>query len=72
MSFVKTLAALAAGVAATKGYSKFREAGGMAGLQKSLQDNPMIANNPQLKAMFDRFDGRRPLWRAGRDWTGAI
>ncbi len=55
MSFVRTLAALAAGVAATKGLERFRQGGGMAGLQKSLQDNPMIANNPQLKEMLDRF-----------------
>lgn len=38
MSFIKTLATLAVGVAAAKGYDKFRQLGGMAGVEKSLRD----------------------------------
>ena len=38
MSFVKTLAALAIGIAAAKGYDRFRKAGGMDNVQKSLDD----------------------------------
>ncbi|MBS0565748.1 MAG: DUF533 domain-containing protein [Proteobacteria bacterium] len=37
MSFIKTLATLAIGVAAAKGYDRFRQAGGMAGLEKNLR-----------------------------------
>jgi uncharacterized membrane protein YebE (DUF533 family) len=55
MSFVKTLAALAAGVAATKGYERFRQGGGMAGLQKSMQDNPVLARYPEAKRMIEQF-----------------
>jgi hypothetical protein len=57
MSFVRTLATLAAGVAAAKGYDKFRQMGGIGGVQKALQDNPMIANNPQLKGILDSLSG---------------
>ena len=37
MSFVKTLATLAIGVAAAKGYDRFRQAGGMKGLESTLR-----------------------------------
>lgn len=37
MSFVKTLATLAVGFAAAKGFEKFSQAGGMAGMQERLQ-----------------------------------
>lgn len=37
MSFIKTLATLAVGFAAAKGYQKFRQGGGMAGLQDNLK-----------------------------------
>ncbi len=57
MSFVRTLATLAAGVAAAKGFDKFRDMGGVAGVQKALQDNPMVANNPQLKGLLDSMSG---------------
>lgn len=42
MSFVKTLATLAAGYAAAKGLEKYKEMGGMAGVQKSMRDNPQV------------------------------
>lgn len=37
MSFIKTLATLAVGFAAAKGFQKFRQGGGMAGLQDNLK-----------------------------------
>lgn len=37
MSFVKTLATLAAGIAVARGYDKFREMGGMTGMQDRLR-----------------------------------
>jgi hypothetical protein len=37
MSFVRTLATLAAGYAAAKGMEKYKEMGGMAGVQKSMR-----------------------------------
>lgn len=42
MSFVRTLATLAAGYAAAKGVEKYREMGGMAGVQKAMRDNPQV------------------------------
>ena len=44
MSFVRTLATLAAGYAAAKGFEKYKEMGGMAGVQKSMRDNPQMAS----------------------------
>lgn len=38
MSFVKALATLAAGFAAAKGYEKFKQMGGMAGVEQSLRN----------------------------------
>ena len=57
MSFVRTLAALAAGVAAAKGYDKFRQVGGMSGVQKALQDNPMLAKYPEAQRMIEQLTG---------------
>lgn len=37
MSFIKTLAAVAVGIAATKGYQKYQQGGGMAGMQDMLK-----------------------------------
>lgn len=48
MSFVKTLATLAAGFAAAKGYDKFKDMGGMPGVKEAM------ANNPQLNQMSDQ------------------
>ena len=44
MSFVRTLATLAAGFAAAKGYDKYREMGGMPGVQKAMRDNDTVAD----------------------------
>ena len=43
MSFVRTLATLAAGFAAAKGLDKYRQAGGWAGVQKAVESNPSLA-----------------------------
>ena len=48
MSFVRTLATLAAGFAAAKGYDKYKDMGGMPGVQDAMR------NNPQLNAMSDQ------------------
>ncbi|MEL6168048.1 MAG: DUF533 domain-containing protein [Pseudomonadota bacterium] len=56
MSFVKTLATLAVGFAAAKGYDKYREMGGMAGVQKAMRDNPMVQNTTdQMADMMDKM-----------------
>lgn len=49
MSFVRTLASLAAGYAAAKGLDQYKKMGGMAGLQEAMK------NNPQLTQMSDQF-----------------
>lgn len=43
MSFVRTLATMAAGFAAAKGLDKYRQMGGMDGVQKAMKDNPSLA-----------------------------
>lgn len=57
MSFVRTLAALAAGFAAAKGHAKFRQMGGMEGVRKALENNPMLAQNPAAKQMLEQVTG---------------
>jgi uncharacterized membrane protein YebE (DUF533 family) len=57
MSFVRTLATLAAGFAAAKGYDRFRQMGGMDGVRKALEQNPAIANNPAARQMLDMLGG---------------
>ncbi|MFT4149376.1 MAG: DUF533 domain-containing protein [Paracoccaceae bacterium] len=48
MSFVRTLATLAVGFAAAKGVDKYRQMGGMAGVQKAIKDNPSLAPLEQM------------------------
>lgn len=70
MSFVKTLATLAAGFAAAKGHEKYKDMGGMPGVKEALRDNPQINQmseqafemmekmglpTDQLKGMRDQF-----------------
>ncbi len=56
MSFVKTLATLAAGYAAAKGVEKFKEMGGMAGVQQAMANNPATAGmTDQLTGMMDKM-----------------
>ncbi len=73
MSFVKTLATLAAGFAAAKGYDKYKDMGGMAGVKDAMRGNPQVAQvsdqafdmmekmglpTDQLKSMRDQFLGQ--------------
>jgi len=53
MSFLRTMAALAAGFAAAKGLDRYRAMGGMAGVKEALAKNPAVAANPGLRKMLD-------------------
>lgn len=58
MSFVRTLATLALGVAAAKGYSKVKQAGGISGVQDALKSNPATAGMAQqAEEMLNRLGG---------------
>jgi uncharacterized membrane protein YebE (DUF533 family) len=55
MSFVKTLATLAAGFAVAKGYEKYKDLGGMAGVREQMQENPAVVNaTDQMGAMLEK------------------
>ncbi len=73
MSFVKTLATLAVGFAAAKGYDKYKTSGGMEGVKDALQNNPQLAGmqdqafetmekmglpTEQLRGMAEQFLGK--------------
>jgi uncharacterized membrane protein YebE (DUF533 family) len=56
MSFVKTLATLAAGFAAAKGVEQYKKMGGMAGLKDSLDKNETVAAmSGQMDEMFSKL-----------------
>lgn len=56
MSFVRTLATLAAGYAAAKGVDHFKKMGGMAGVQDAMESNPTMAGMAdQMGAMMDKM-----------------
>ena len=70
MSFVKTLATLAAGFAAAKGYDKYKDMGGMPGVKEAMRSNPQLTElsdqafdmmekmglpTDQLKSMREQF-----------------
>lgn len=56
MSFVRTLATLAAGFAAAKGYEKYKQMGGMPGVQDALKQNPQTAGiAQQLEGMLGKL-----------------
>ncbi len=58
MSFVRTLATLAAGFAAAKGYDKFKQLGGLPGVQDALKQNPQTAELArQAEAMLGKLGG---------------
>lgn len=58
MSFVRALATLALGVAAAKGYSKYKDVGGMPGVQDALKKNPQTAGlAEQAEAMLGKLGG---------------
>ncbi len=81
MSFIRTLAALAAGFAAAKGHQKFKKMGGMAGLQDAMKDNPTLAGmQAQMGEMMEKFgmpggaDGLQNMmdrWAGGGQAGGA-
>jgi uncharacterized membrane protein YebE (DUF533 family) len=54
MSFVKTLATLAAGFAAAKGHEKYKDMGGLPGVKEALRDNPQF--NQMSDQAFDMMD----------------
>ncbi|MFN3938560.1 MAG: DUF533 domain-containing protein [Gemmobacter sp.] len=56
MSFVRTLATLAAGFAAAKGVEMYKQGGGMAGIQEQMRKNPQLAGMAdQMEAMMTRL-----------------
>jgi uncharacterized membrane protein YebE (DUF533 family) len=56
MSFVKTLATLAAGFAAAKGVEQYKKMGGMAGLKDTLDKNDTVAAmTGQMDEMFSKM-----------------
>lgn len=61
MSFVKTLATLAVGFAAARGVDKFRQMGGMEGVQDAMKkmtggdDGPVAQMNTQMEEMADKM-----------------
>ncbi|WP_413719920.1 tellurite resistance TerB family protein [Silicimonas sp. MF1-12-2] len=72
MSFVKTLATLAVGFAAAKGYDKYKNMGGMDGVRDAMRSNPQITGmseqafetmdkmglpTEQFRGMMDKFMG---------------
>ncbi len=80
MSFVRTLATLAAGFAAAKGYDKYKDMGGMPGVKDAMRQNPQINEmsdqalemmekmglpTGQLKTMRDQFMGQAETAGAG-------
>ena len=73
MSFVRTLATLAAGFAAVKGHKKYKEMGGMPGVKDAVRGNPQMSQmsdqafemmekmglpTDQLKGLRDQFIGQ--------------
>ncbi|MCO8146785.1 tellurite resistance TerB family protein [Rhodovulum tesquicola] len=56
MSFVRTMATLAAGFAAAKGVEQYRKMGGMAGLQDKMKSNEQLSQmTGQLDSMMERM-----------------
>ncbi|MEM9477133.1 MAG: DUF533 domain-containing protein [Pseudomonadota bacterium] len=74
MSFVRTLATLAVGFAAAKGVEKFKQMGGMAGMQDAMKDNPAMAGMAdQMGAMMEKMGvpgGANGLKSMMDQWSG--
>lgn len=74
MSFVRTLATLAAGFAAAKGVEQFRKMGGMAGVQKAMAGNPAMASmRAQMGEMMEKLGvpgGAQGLQKMMDQWSG--
>lgn len=86
MRFVKTLATLAAGFAAAKGYDKYKDMGGMPGVKEVMRSNPQVAEmsdqafdmmekmglpTDQLKGMRDQFLGQASDAVLPLGWAGS-
>lgn len=75
MSFVRTLATLAAGFAAAKGVEQFKKMGGLAGIQEAMADNPAMSSmQAQMGEMMERFGvpgGAQGLQQMMDQFTGA-
>ena len=75
MSFVRTLATLAAGFAVAKGAEQFKKMGGMAGLQDMMAQNPAMAGmQGQMGAMMEKMGvpgGADGLQKMMAQFTGA-
>jgi len=74
MSFVRTLATLAAGYAAAKGLEKYKEVGGMAGVQKAMRENPQLqGTTDQLGEMMAKMGvpgGAAGIQKMMDQWLG--
>lgn len=66
MSFVRTLATLAMGFAAAKGFTKYKDMGGMPGVKDALKNNPQTAGMAQqFEAMLGKLGGTAGAGGAG-------
>ncbi len=74
MSFLRTLATLAAGFAAAKGVEQYKKMGGMAGIQTAMKDNPAMANmQAQMGQMMEKLGvpgGADGLQKMMGQWSG--
>jgi hypothetical protein len=57
MSFVRTLATLAAGFAAARGVDKYQQMGGLDGIRRAVESNPTLAGNPAVRKALDAMSG---------------
>jgi uncharacterized membrane protein YebE (DUF533 family) len=75
MSFVRTLATLAAGVAMAKGIEKYKQMGGMAGVQKAMKENPQLQGaSDQMGEMLAKMGvpgGAAGLQNMMDQWLGS-
>jgi len=74
MSFMRTLATVAAGFAAAKGVEKYQKMGGMAGLQKMMQQGGGAAGTPglgELRQMADQMGLGKMMGAMGGTPAGA-
>jgi uncharacterized membrane protein YebE (DUF533 family) len=74
MSFVRTLATLAAGIAMAKGYDKYKDMGGMAGVQQAMRDNPQVQSaTEQVGAILSKAGvpgGAQGIQKMMDQWLG--
>ena len=72
MSFMKTLATLAVGFAAAKGYDKFRKSGGMQGMQDSLKNASQPGGMADQAAVIADKMGIPGGAETVRNWVGKM